>query len=173
VRIAVRSMRSVGIDVRERFVDASLFWGALFTGGFDLIMWTPHSQPTPSKPWSRMDYVMTTADFAPEGEKMFKNFGRFNDPKAPNYVPRVDELIKLIPTLKDDALVNAYHELNRLYMQLQPTLPLVYRADQLYSFSTKVWENFPTAENPYAPPQVPGDRMGITLLWHIRPKGSN
>jgi peptide/nickel transport system substrate-binding protein len=173
VRIAVRSMRAVGIDVRERFVDASLFWGALYTGGFDLIMWTPHSQPTPSKPWSRMDFVMASADFAPEGEKMFKNFGRFNNPKGPGYVPRIDQLIQLIPTLKGDALVEAYRELNRLYMQLQPTLPLVYRADQLYEFSTRVWENFPTSENPYAPPQVPGDRMGTKLLWHIRSKDSN
>jgi peptide/nickel transport system substrate-binding protein len=173
VRIAVRSMRAVGIDARERFVDASLFWGDLFSGSFDMIMWTPHSQPTPSKPWSRMDFVMTTSSFAPEGEKMFKNFGRFNDPKSPGYVPRVDELLALIPNLKGDALVAAYRELNVLYMQLQPTLPLVYRADQLYEFSSKVWENWPTAKNPYAPPQVPGDRMGTALLWHLRPKGTN
>jgi peptide/nickel transport system substrate-binding protein len=85
----------------------------------------------------------------------------------------VDELIQLIPTLKGDALVSAYRELNVLYMQLQPTLPLVYRADQLYEFSSRVWENWPTSENPYAPPQVPGDRMGTALLWHLRPKGSN
>jgi peptide/nickel transport system substrate-binding protein len=173
VRIAVRSMRAVGIDARERFVDASLFWGDLFNGSFDLIMWTPHSQPTPSKPWSRMDFVMTTSSFVPEGEKMFKNYGRFNDPKSPGYVARIDELLNQIPVLKGDAQVAAYRELNVLYMQLQPTLPLVYRADQLYEFSSKVWENWPTAKNPYAPPQVPGDRMGITLLWHLRPKGSN
>ncbi|HLV66883.1 MAG TPA: ABC transporter substrate-binding protein, partial [Polyangiaceae bacterium] len=99
VRIAVRSMRAVGIDAREDFVDASLFWQALYVGDFDCIMWTPHSQPTPSKPWSRFDYVLTSNDMAPEGQKMFKNFGRFNDPKSPAYVPRIDELLNLIPTL--------------------------------------------------------------------------
>lgn len=173
VRIVVRSMRAVGIDARERFVDASLFWGALYTGTFDMIMWTPHSQPTPSKPWSRMDYVMASADFAPEGEKMFKNFGRFNNPKAPDYVPRIDELIQTIPTMKDEEFAKGLRELNALFMQYQPTLPLVYRADQLYEFSTKVWDNFPTSENPYAPPQVPGDRLGTELLWHLRSKGTN
>ncbi|MFZ5896548.1 MAG: ABC transporter substrate-binding protein [Myxococcota bacterium] len=174
VSIAVRSMRAVGIDVRERFVDASLFWQALYAGNFDLIMWTPHSQPTPSKPWSRFDYVLTTADFAPEGEKMFKNMGRFNDPKSPSYVPRVDELLLKIPTLTDEAeLSAAYRELNALYMQLQPSLPLVYRADQLYEFSTRVWENWATAENAYAPPQVPGDRLGMRILWHLKAKPSN
>jgi peptide/nickel transport system substrate-binding protein len=173
VSIAVRSMRAVGIDARERFVDASLFWQALYAGNFDMIMWTPHSQPTPSKPWSRMDYVMTSSDFAKEGEKMFKNMGRFNDPKSPGYVPRVDELLQLIPTLTDEAeLVKAYRELNALYMQLQPSLPLVYRADQLYEFSTRVWENWATAENPYAPPQVPGDRLGTRILWHLKAKAA-
>lgn len=174
VSIAVRSMRAVGIDVRERFVDASLYWQGLYAGNFDLIMWTPHPQPTPSKPWSRMDYVMTTADFAPEGQKVFKNLGRFNDPQSPGYVARVDELLQSIPTITDEQkLTAAYRELNALFMQLQPLLPLVYRADQLYEFSTRVWENWATAENPYAPPQVPGDRMGTHILWHLRAKSGN
>ncbi|HET9934031.1 MAG TPA: ABC transporter substrate-binding protein [Polyangiaceae bacterium] len=174
VSIVVQSMRAVGIDVRERFVDASLFWQSLYVGNFDLIMWTPYAQPTPSKPWSRLDYVMTSADFAPEGQKMFKNMGRFNDPKSPAYVPRVDELLRRIPNLTDEReLTEAYRELNALFMQLQPSLPLVYRADQQYQFSTRVWENWATAENPYAPPQVPGDRMGTPILWHLRPKAAN
>lgn len=171
VRIAVRSMRQAGIDVRERFVDASLFWNALYGGDFDLIMFTPSSKPSPSKPWSRFEEVLTSNDWAPpRSEKMYKNMGRFNNPKGPNYVPRIDELINLIPRLTNQAeLVSAYRELNRLFMQLQPTLPLVYRPDQFYEFSTKYWTNFPTAQNPYLPPQLPGDRLGTRILWQIRP----
>lgn len=168
VKIAVRSMRNVGIDARERFVDASIFWQALFTADFDMIMNTPASAPTPSKPWSRFEAIMTSEDFAPEGEKMFKNMGRFNDPKAPGYIARVDELLALIPTLEDEkALKDAYRELNVIYMKEQPTLPLVYRPDQFYEFSTRVWKGFPTSENPYTPPQIPGDRLGTRMLWHI------
>lgn len=174
VRIAVRSMREVGIDARERFVDASLFWQGLFAGDFDLIMNTPASPPSPSKPWSRFEAVMTSQDWVPEGDKMYKNMGRFNNPKAANYVARVDELLNLIPTLKDEAaLVSAYRELNRLFMQYQPTLPLVYRPDQFYEFSVRHWENFPTAESPFLPPQLPGDRMGTSILWHLKPANSN
>ncbi len=170
VRIAVKSMRAVGIDARERFVDASLFWNALFEGDFDLIMNTPSSDPSPSKPWSRFEAIMTTQDFAPLGEKMYKNMGRFNDPKAPGYVPRIDELMALIPTLKDDAaLLAAYRELNVLFMQQQPTLPLVYRPDAFYEFSQKHWSNLPTAQNPYLPPLLPGDRLGTKMLWSIKP----
>ncbi|MES1177643.1 MAG: ABC transporter substrate-binding protein [Myxococcales bacterium] len=170
VRIAVKSMRAVGIDARERFVDASLFWNALFEGDFDLIMNTPSSQPSPSKPWSRFETLMTTQDFAPLGEKMYKNMGRFNDPKAPGYLPRVDELLALIPTITDEAArLAAYRELNVLFLQLQPDLPLVYRPDAFYEFSTKHWSNMPSAANPYLPPLTPGDRLGTNMLWAIKP----
>jgi len=173
VRIAVKSMRSVGIDARERFVDASLFWNALFEGDFDLIMNTPSSAPSPSKPWSRFEALMTTQDFAPLGEKMYKNMGRFNDPKSPGYVPRVDELLNQIPALQDDtARLAAYRELNVLFMQLQPDLPLVYRPDAFYEFSSKHWANMPSAKNPYLPPLTPGDRLGTFMLWTIQPVGN-
>lgn len=171
VRIAVKGMRAAGIDARERFVDASLFWGALFGGDFDLIMYTPSSNPSASKPWSRFEAVLTSNDWSPpKSERMYKNMGRFNNPKGADYVPRVDELLNTIPRLTDEQqIIEAYRELNRLYMQLQPTIPLVYRPDQFYEFSTKHWTNFPTAKNPYLPPQLPGDRLGTQMLWHLKP----
>jgi peptide/nickel transport system substrate-binding protein len=172
VKIAVRSMRAAGIDARERFIDASIFWTAQNNGDFDLLMNTPASDPSPSKPWSRFEFVLNSADWSPEGEKMFKNFGRFNKPGSPEYVPRVDELLKLIPQLKtEEERVKCYRELNVLYMQLQPTIPLVYRPDQFYEFSNRVWKGFPNAENPFLPPQIPGDRLGTRILWHLTPAG--
>jgi peptide/nickel transport system substrate-binding protein len=170
VRIAVRSMRKVGIDVRERFIDGNLFWNAVFGGEFDLIMYNPSPAPSPSKPWSRFEFILTSKEWAPVGDKIYKNFGRFNNSKGPGYVARFDELIDLIPTLKDPGEIQkAYTELNRLYMQYQPVLPLVYRADQLYEFSTRVWKGFPTSENPFLPPQLPADRLGTRILWHLKP----
>jgi peptide/nickel transport system substrate-binding protein len=170
VRIAVKGMRAAGIDVREKFVDASLFWGALYAGEFDLIMFTPAAPPSPSTPWRRFDIVLNTDEWAPEGEKRYKNMGRFNNPKGPGYVARFDELLKEIPRIKDEAeLTKAYRELNALYMKHQPTIPLVYRADQFYEFTEKVWTGFPTAANPFLPPQMPGDRFGTRILWHIKP----
>lgn len=170
VRIAVKGMREAGIDARERFVDASIFWQALFAGDFDLIMQKPASAPSPSKPWSRFEAILTSQDWAPDGEKMYKNYGRFNNPKAPDYVPRIDELIKDIPNLKtEEERVKAYRELNVLYMQLQPTLPLVYGPDQFYEFSTRRWKGFPTAKNPYVPAQIPGERLGTRMLWRLEP----
>lgn len=174
VKIAVRGMREAGIDARERFIDASLFWNAGFQGDFDLIMNTPASPPSPSKPWSRFETVLTTADFAPEGEKIYKNIGRFNDPKAPGYIARIDQLLNTIPNMKSEAeLVAAYRELNIIFMQQQPTIPLMYRPDQFYEFSTRHWSNFATAKNPYLPQQVPGERLGTKMLWSLKPVAQN
>jgi len=170
VRIAVKSMRAVGIDARERFVDTSLFWNALYEDDFDLIMFTPSTQPSPSKPWSRFEALLTTRDFAPAGQRMYKNMGRFNDPSSAGYLPRIDALLAQIPTLTDEtARIAAYRELNVLFMQHQPDLPLVYRPDTFYEFSTKHWTNLPSAANPYLPPLIPGDRLGTNMLWSIRP----
>ena len=174
VKIAVRGMREAGIDVRERFVDANLFWNDLFKGDFDLIMNTPASPPSPSKPWSRFEAIMTTQDFAPEGEKVYKNMGRFNDPKSPGYIARIDELLSVIPTLKDEQeLIKAYRELNVIFMQQQPTIPLMYRPDEYYEYSTHHWTNYATAKNPYLPMQIPGERMGTRMLWSLKPVPQN
>jgi len=173
VRIAVKSMREVGIDARERFVDASIFWTALNAGEFDLIMNTPSPNPAPSKPWSRFEALLTSKEWAPEGEKMYKDQGRFNNPKAPDYLPRIEELLDLIPSLQDEkALSDAYRELNRIYIQYQPSIPLLYRPDQFYEVSTRHWDNFPNSDNPYTPPQIPGDRLGTKMLWQLKAVGN-
>jgi peptide/nickel transport system substrate-binding protein len=165
-------VRAAGIDAREKFVDASLFWGALYTADFDLIMFTPPAPPSPSTPWRRFDIVLSSAEWAPKGEKRYKNLGRFNNPTAPGYIKRIDELLNEIPRIKDEAeLIKAYRELNVLFMKNQPTLPLVYRADQFYEFTEQAWKGFPTAANPFLPPQMPGDRLGTRILWSITPAG--
>jgi len=174
VRIAVKSMRQVGIDARERFVDASLYWPARYTGDFDLLLDMPQAEPSPGKPWSRFDFLLTSKEWAPEGEKAYKNYGRFNRPGSPDYNARFDELMALIPTLKDeDELVRAYRELNILFMRYQPTIPVLYRPDQFYEFSLRHWTGFPTADDPYVPPQLPGDRQGTSMLWRLQSVRAN
>jgi len=170
VRIMVRSMRAIGIDARERFIDGALYFPSAYAGDFDMILFTPSQTPAPSKPWSRFDAVLNTRDFAPQGDKMYKNLGRFNDPRGKNYMRRFDELLDRIPTLTDAAeLTAAYRELNVLFMQHQPALPIVYRPEQFFEFSTRVWRGFPTGKDPFLPPQIPSSRMGTRILWHLTP----
>ena len=174
VRIAVKSMRAVGIDVRERFVDGNVYWPSLPKGEFDLIMHTPTPEATPSMPWSRFEYLLTSAGWVPPGEKMYKNLGRFNNPDSPAYKPRVDELLQMIPSLRTEKeRILAYRELNRLFMELQPTIPLVYKPEQFFQYSVRHWKNFPNGNHPYAPAFMPGYRIGTRTLWTIEPAYEN
>ena len=170
VKIAVKSFRDVGIDARENFVDGNVFWSIQPKGEFDLLMWTPVGEASPAQPWARLEFCLSNKGMAPVGEKMWRNYGRFNDPKSPAYVARFDELLTKIPQITDEQeLIKAYKEINALFMEYQPTLPLVYRPEQFYQYSSAFWTGFPTGENPYAPSFIPGYRAGTRTLWHIQP----
>lgn len=172
VKIAEKGLRLAGIDVRENPVDGGLYWPALPSGNFDLIMHKPAPSVTPSLPWTRFEAVMSSRDWAPVGgdNKMNENQGRYNQPGSPEYNVRVDELIGLIPRMEDEAdIVAAYQELNRIFMQDQPAIPLCYLPEQFYEFSTKIWKNWPTSENSYAPPLLPWVGASTKILWNLEP----
>jgi peptide/nickel transport system substrate-binding protein len=169
VKVVVKGLREVGIDARERFVDGNLFWSLQPKGEFDLLMWTPMIESSPAQPWARIEFIVSSKGMAPIGQKMWRNYGRFNDPNDANYVKRFDELLSEIPKISDEVqLTAAYRELNALFMEHQPTLPLVYRPEQFYQYSTAVWSNFPTGDNPYAPSFIPGYRGGTKTLWNLK-----
>ncbi len=172
VSIAVKGMRAAGIDIREGFVDASLYWPALPSGDFDLIMHKPAAAVTPSLPWSRFESIMSSRNWLPVGSnrKMNENQGRYNNPKSKTYNPRVDALLREIPTLSDDAAIKAaYTELNTIFMNDQPALPLCFLPEQFYEFSTKHWTGWQTEKNPIAPPLLPWIGAATKALWQLKP----
>jgi len=170
VKIAEKSFRDAGMDIREGPVDAGLYWPALPAGDFDIIMHKPAAAVTPSLPWNRFESVMSSRNWVPVGTTMNENQGRYNNPKDKSYNPRVDELLKKIPTLeKEEDLVVAYRELNKIFMKDQPSIPLCYLPEQFYEFSEKVWKNWPTSANPYAPPLLPMVGASTKILWNLEP----
>lgn len=171
VTIAVKGLRAAGIDVREGFVDAGLYWPAKPSGDFDILMDKPAASITPSLPWSRFEAVMSSRNWVPVGgdNKMNENQGRYNSPKAKDYNAKVDSLLKAIPLTSDEAkLKAAYGELNNIFMQDQPAIPLVNLPEQFYEFSTTVWTNWPSEKNAYAPAQLPWVSAGTKTLWQLK-----
>ncbi|HQF55065.1 MAG TPA: ABC transporter substrate-binding protein [Fibrobacteria bacterium] len=169
VKIAVKAMREAGIDVREGFVDASQYWPSKPSGEFDILMDKPASNVTPSLPWSRFEAVMSSRNWAEIGKSMNENQGRYNNPKDKGYNKKVDSLLKAIPLVTDSAaLKKAYVELNNIFLDDQPAIPLVYLPEQFYQFSTKTWTNWPTEKNSYGPPQLPWVSAGINTLWQLQ-----
>ena len=169
VTIAVEGMRKAGIDIREGFVDGGSYWPAMGLGNFDLIMHKPVADVTPSLPWSRFNEIMASRDWQPLGAWAGTNLGRYNQPGTEGFRPEVDKLLSAIPLMKNaDSIATAYRELNKIFMEDQPSIPLVYLPEQFYEFSDRVWTNWPTAENPYAPAQLPWVASGTKTLWNLK-----
>lgn len=169
VTIAVEGMRKAGIDIREGFVDGGQYWPAMGTGNFDLIMHKPTADVSPSLPWSRFEEVISSRDWRPIGDWAGTNIGRYNKPGSPEYRPEVDSLLGAIPLMTDEEEKRAaYRELNRIFMEDQPSIPLTYLPEQFYEYSERVWTNWPCEENPYGPPQLPWVASGTKTLWHLQ-----
>lgn len=169
VTIAVESMRKAGIDIREGFVDGGSYWPAMGLGNFDLVMHKPVADVTPSLPWSRFNEIMASRDWQPLGAWAGVNIGRYNQPGTETFRPEVDKLLSAIPLMTDSVEISkAYRELNKIFMEDQPSIPLVYLPEQFYEFSDRVWTNWPTAENPYAPAQLPWIAAGTNILWNLK-----
>ena len=169
VTIAVEGMRKAGIDIREGFVDGGSYWPAMGLGNFDLVMHKPVADVTPSLPWSRFNEIMASRDWQPLGAWAGVNIGRYNQPGTEGFRPEVDQLLSAIPLMTDSVeIAKAYRELNKIFMEDQPSIPLVYLPDQFYEFSYRVWTNWPTAENPYAPAQLPWVASGTKILWNLK-----
>ncbi|GHV14962.1 peptide ABC transporter substrate-binding protein [Fibrobacterales bacterium] len=172
VNLVVRQLRSVGIDVREGFVDGSQYWPALPSGDFDLIMRKPPVAVTASLPWNRFNAIMSSRNWSPvgDGNSMNENEGRYNSPKAHNYNKRVDILLDEIPLITDEEkLKAAYTELNNIFLDDQPVIPVAHLPEEYYQFSSKAWQGWPTEKNPFAPPQLPWVGSGINTLWKLKP----
>jgi peptide/nickel transport system substrate-binding protein len=171
VNIAVKGMRDAGIDIREGLVDASLYWTAIPSGDFDLLMTKPAPQVTPSLPWNRFDKIMASRNWVPCGgdNKMNENQGRYNQPGTKEYNSAVDSLIKLIPVLTDEEqLKAAYRELNKIFMMDQPAIPLCYLPEEFAEYSTRHWTNWPDEKNSYAPSLLPHIGASTKVLWQLQ-----
>ncbi|MBN1306405.1 MAG: ABC transporter substrate-binding protein [Chitinispirillaceae bacterium] len=167
IKIAVAGMRSIGINVQEKFLEYPDWDNSLKSGMFDFSMKTPLPEQAASLPWSRFDQVMSSKNVLPVGEVMYRNEGRYRNERA-------DRLLAAIPKISDPTtLKQTYRELNRLFMSEMPIIPLMYRPWLFYQFNTTYWSNFPTDKNPYAPPQCLMVGAGVRALWGIVPSGSN
>jgi len=167
VKIIVENLKAIGVTAKVDFCSDEEYWRKLSLGYFDFIMHTPKPEQSSSLPWSRFDAALTAQAFEPIGAALWSNQGRYKN-------QRVEELLVKIPALNDESeKKEAYRELNRIFMIELPVIPIMYRPSQYYQFSTKYWDNFPTDENPYAPPQLLMTAGGVKGLWGIESKNGD
>ncbi len=163
IKVVIESFREIGLTAEELFVDYGVWDKNLRHGTFDLAMKTQTAEISAATPWNRFEQVMGSSSYKPVGEETFSNQGRYKNAEA-------NKLILKIPSLTNEKeLAEAYRQLNKIFMETIPVLPVMYRPTQYYQFSTKHWTNFPTEENPYAPPQILVVAAGVKALWGIKP----
>lgn len=158
LEIMAQSARAVGIELRTEFPQEPVVTSNLQYGNFDMGMrYGPEAQPI--SPRNRFQHVMDIRTVPPIGQQaIWQNWGRFEHPD----VARL--LDEAAAATSPEELKRIYGELDRIFMEYVPAIPLMYRPSQFYQFNDTYWKNWPTAANPVAPPDY-----SIRVLRALRP----
>ena len=161
--IVAKSAQAVGIGITTEFPQAPTMQNAMFNGDFELVMYN-YTAVNPASPWTRFRDAMDDRGVPEAGKRAFYNYNRFSDPEVPALLDAA------AGAKSDDEAKTAYAALDKIYREKIPVVPLMYRPMDFYQYSQTNWENFPTEENPYAPPMWQG--AGIQWLFKIKRLGT-
>ena len=161
IQIVAESTKKVGLGIEVDFPEANQLTPNVQTANFDLVLWYIGAQTTAATPWQRFRDVMDMRGVNPAGQNAFYNYGRFSD-------PRVAPLLDKAATATGDELKKTYKELDTIYMQNAPMVPLMYRPLDFFEANESVWTGFPTEKNPTAPPTFSG--AGMLWLYELKTK---
>lgn len=166
LEIIAQGSKKIGVELVTEFPEAPVWTNDRQTGKFDIIMNSPAGGLSPSHPWERFRYVLYSEGVPPIGELAFWNEERFHNDRA-------NELIETIPAMVDqDKIVAAYTELNKIYLENVPAIPLMYRPWMFYTFNETYWKGYPVeGDGTNIPPMVLVDNYGYHGLFNIEPTG--
>jgi peptide/nickel transport system substrate-binding protein len=161
--IVAKSAKEIGIGIKTKFPQAPTMTASMQNGDFDLVMFS-YSGVGAASPWTRFRDAMDDRGVAPAGKTAYYNYNRFSHPDVP-------KLLDQAAAATDDASrKTAIQALDKIYREQIPVVPLMYRPLEFYEFNETNWTNFPTSDNPYAPPMWQG--AGIQWLFKIKKVGT-
>jgi peptide/nickel transport system substrate-binding protein len=161
--IVAKSVKEVGIGISTEFPQAPTAIARWQNGDFDLCM-NSYTGVNPASPWIRFRDALDDRGGPDLGKSAFWNYNRFKNSEVAAHLDAA-------AGAKSDAEAKtAYAALDKIYRENVPVVPLMYRPLEFYEFNANNWENFPTEENPYAPPMWQG--AGIQWLFKIKKVGT-
>jgi peptide/nickel transport system substrate-binding protein len=162
VEIAAQSATEAGIEVVTEYPEFPVINARRNNGEFDLLIWTmDNGGSSPAAPWGRFRDVLDRRGVPDFGEVAFWNWTRFEHQDVP-------ALLDAAAASTDDAeKAELYSQLDAIFMESIPAIPLMYRPLEFYEFNETYWTGFPTSANPFAPP-LP-NRAGVKLLFGVTP----
>jgi peptide/nickel transport system substrate-binding protein len=161
VNVVVESAKAAGFDVKANFPEAPQVTTAVQNGNYDIAVFYIGASTDAATPWRRYRDVLDIRGTNPVGTSSFHNYGRFKD-------DRVAPLLDKAATAKDQDLVTTVQELDQIFRENAPMIPLMYRPLDFFEYNQKVWQGFPNSKNPKGPPTFSG--AGFLWLYEISPK---
>ncbi|MER3437825.1 MAG: ABC transporter substrate-binding protein [Chloroflexota bacterium] len=161
IELVAQGAREVGFDVKTEFPEAPVVTTRNEAGDFDLALWFV-AGISAAGPWRRFRDVLDNRGVPELGKPAFWNYNRYkNDAVGP--------LLDKAAQADEAGQIELYQELDAIFMQDVPAIPLMYRPDEFYEYNETHWTGFPNEDNPTGPPQQTG--AGIKILYNLKPKG--
>jgi peptide/nickel transport system substrate-binding protein len=160
VELVAQSATEAGIDVTTEFPEQPVLVSQRNAGDFDMLIFT-YQGASAASPWRRYREALDIRGVPPMGENAFWNWNRFEHPE-------VAELLDQAAAATDpEVQAQLYSQLDRIFLENIPVIPLMYRPLEFYEYNETVWSGFPNAENPSAAPMF--QSAGVQILYQIGP----
>lgn len=163
MEIVAAAGEKIGIEITTEFPEWSVYQTVVTAASqtdYDIfMMWTDSA--TPTQPWGRTRMLMSSEYNGIEGN-WSGNWGHYSN-------PRLDELIKLIPSETDAAKIKEYYtEAVKIYLTDVPSFSLMYRPDMFHAVNESIWTNYPEMnDGNNIPPMILINGYGIAGLYKI------
>ena len=163
MEIVAAAGKNIGIDITTEFPEWSVYQTVVTAATQDqydiFMMWTDSASPV--QPWGRMRMLMSSEYIGVEGN-WSGNWGHYSN-------PRIDELVKLIPTESDAAKLKEYYtEAVKIYLTEVPSFSLMYRPDKFHAVNESVWTGYPeNGDGRNIPPMDLTDGYSIAGLYDL------
>ena len=161
--IVAKSVKEVGIGISTEFPQAPTAISRWQNGDFDLCM-NSYTGVNPASPWIRFRDALDDRGVPDCGKAAFWNYNRFKNPEVAAHVGRRCRCE--VRCRGQDGVRRSRQDLSRERAGSAADVPPA----EFYEFNASNWENFPTEENPYAPPMWQG--AGIQWLFKIKKVGT-
>ena len=158
-QVVSNSLEEVGIASSVRPAEFSAWFSGLQGGDFDLAISWSIDGPTP---YAFYRWMMSPRTVLPVGEVSAGNWHRFGDDEA-------DRLMVAFEGTPDrEAQGELVDQLQHRFVETLPAIPL-FPNPSWAAFSTRRFEGFPTADNPYASPSPNTIPACLLVLTELRP----
>ncbi len=158
--LVMRNLKALDLEVKLETLDFNAWFENLQKGEYSLSFGWSDVSPTP---YFLYRSLMSKNTILPVGEMAAENWHRFGLDEADVIFTKLESTTDKAEELK------LYEDLQRLYVQHAPAIPL-FPGPLWGEYNTEHFTNFPDKDNPYAPLSPNWDPQALLVLTEVTPK---